>query len=183
MRQPTVRLWSIFFNETFRISYCELDKHVGLLRIYFGTIKKNTFLSLPPLPLCPHRSPVPSHLPSVDAAHFLLIVAFFYIVLQPFKAVLYFNVLYFLSPHFLLPYGCETHPHTFRHSRAPSSVPPLAASLILWFIVAFFLLAASQCLGPVPLSIFAMCRVSAPKAAPPARIQRYRARSASRTML
>ena len=39
----------IFFNETFRISHCELDKHVGLLGIYFGTIKKNTFLSVPPL--------------------------------------------------------------------------------------------------------------------------------------
>jgi len=38
LRQPTVRLWSIFFKETFRISYCELDKHVGLLRINFGTI-------------------------------------------------------------------------------------------------------------------------------------------------
>ncbi len=48
------------------------------------------------LPLCPHRSPVPSRLPSVDAARFLLIVAFFYNVLQPFKVVLYFNVLYFL---------------------------------------------------------------------------------------
>ena len=41
LRQPTVRLWSILFNETFRISYCELDKHVGLLRINFGTILKN----------------------------------------------------------------------------------------------------------------------------------------------
>ena len=41
LRQPTVRLWSFFFNETFRISYCELDKHVGLLRINFGTILKN----------------------------------------------------------------------------------------------------------------------------------------------
>jgi hypothetical protein len=30
-----------FFNETFRISYCERDKHVGLLRINFGTIYKN----------------------------------------------------------------------------------------------------------------------------------------------
>jgi hypothetical protein len=40
LRQPTVRLWLICFNETFRISYCELDKHVELLRINFGTIKK-----------------------------------------------------------------------------------------------------------------------------------------------
>jgi hypothetical protein len=30
-----------FFNETFRISYCELDMHVGLLRINFGIILKN----------------------------------------------------------------------------------------------------------------------------------------------
>jgi len=141
-----------------------------------------------PLPLCPHRSPVPSHLPSVNAARFLLIVAFFYNVLQPFKAVFYFNVLYFLSPqfhfkntnrdditehvfHFIggpggtgksalfkklhaacrrLPYGCETHPHTFRHSRAPSSVPPLAASLILWFIVALFFIGGLPMPGPRP---------------------------------
>ena len=101
-------------------------------------------------PLCPHCSPVPSHLPSVNAARFLLIVAFFYNVLQPFKAVLYFNVLYFLSPHFPLPYGCETHPHTFRHSRAPSSVPPLAASLILWFIVALFFIGGLPMPGPRP---------------------------------
>ena len=40
MRQPTVRVWSIFFNKTFKISYSELDKHVGLLRINIGTIKK-----------------------------------------------------------------------------------------------------------------------------------------------
>ncbi len=49
MRQPTVRLWSFFFNETFRISYCEVAKHVGKLRINFGTIKKITFLLVPPL--------------------------------------------------------------------------------------------------------------------------------------
>ena len=68
----------------------------------------------------------------------------------PVKAVLYFNVLYFLSPHFPLPYGCETHPHTFRHSRAPSSVPPLAASLILWFIVALFFIGGLPMPGPRP---------------------------------
>ena len=32
-----VRLWSFFFNGTFRISYYELAKHVGQLRINFGT--------------------------------------------------------------------------------------------------------------------------------------------------
>ena len=30
-----------FFKDNLRISYCELDKHVGLLRINFGTILKN----------------------------------------------------------------------------------------------------------------------------------------------
>ena len=70
--------------------------------------------------------------------------------------MLYFNVLYFLSPHFSLPYGCETHPHTFRHSRAPSSVPPLAASLILWFIVAFFYWRPPNAWAPSP-SLFSRC--------------------------
>jgi len=38
-----------FFYETFRISYCELAKHVGQFIIHFGTIWKITFLLLPPL--------------------------------------------------------------------------------------------------------------------------------------
>ncbi len=43
-----VRLWSIFFNETFRISYCELDKHVGQLRLNFWTFCKNHFFRCHP---------------------------------------------------------------------------------------------------------------------------------------
>ena len=121
--------------------------------LYFAICRVSAPIALP---LCPHRPTVPSHLPSVDATRFLLIVAFFYNVLQPIKAVLYFNVLYFLSPHFSLPYGCETHPHTFRHSRAPSSVPPLAASLILWFIVAFFYWRPPNAWAPSP-SLFSRC--------------------------
>jgi hypothetical protein len=44
-----VRLWSIFFNETFKISYCELDKHVGTTQNKFWTIFYITFLLVPPL--------------------------------------------------------------------------------------------------------------------------------------
>jgi hypothetical protein len=48
-----VRLWSIFYG-TFRISYCELAKRVGQLRINFGTNWKITFLLVPPLAQCTH---------------------------------------------------------------------------------------------------------------------------------
>jgi hypothetical protein len=47
---PMGRFWSFFFNETFRISYYELAKHVGQLRINFGTLWKNhVFISATPI--------------------------------------------------------------------------------------------------------------------------------------
>ena len=44
-----VRLWSKKINDTFRISFCEVAKHVGQLRINFETIKKSHFYQCPPL--------------------------------------------------------------------------------------------------------------------------------------
>ena len=94
-------------------------------------------------PCGPRRSLVPSHLPSVDAARFSLIVAFFMMFSSRFRRRRILIFIFFVASFSVRLRNPPPPTHTFRHGRAPSPVPPLAASLILWFIVALFLLAAS----------------------------------------
>ena len=70
---------------------------------------------------------------------------------QPFQAATYFNFYIFRRLIFRR-HTVAKHPPpiTLRHSRAPSSVPPLAASLILWFIVALFFIGGLPMPGPRP---------------------------------
>ena len=63
-------------------------------------------------------------------------------------------------------------PHTFRHSCAPSLVPPLAASLILWFIVAFFYWRPPNAWAPSP-SLFSRCVAFRHPKQPPQRELNY----------
>ena len=92
-------------------------------------------------------------------------------VLRPFKATTYFNFYNFCRLICRRHMVAKCPPHTFRHGRAPSTMRPLATSLILWFSVAFFFIGGRLTPGPRPPLYFVMCPILAPKAAPPVQIK------------
>ena len=75
------------------------------------------------LPLCPHRSLVPSYLPFVDAAHFLLIVAFFTMFWSRLSPRRIFIFICFVASFAAAKRLRNAPPHTFLRNRVPPPCP------------------------------------------------------------